>query len=248
VLVAAVLAAVTIVEHMPGLLGIAMAAFVAMLGGLLDLSTGWTGPGTAAIVLALVLAVTPLVPSAAFRLSDLPLPFIPLSADDLRKDEYVVPGPEVLRKTLVADRFVTGMAGGTAGLVAGCELLLSRQWFGAAPWLLAVAAAAVALRARLFTGRAQRVWLLSAAALGAALLAVNAAGADEQAVRLLAGVGPLLAAAVVLVVVALRLPGARPSPIWGRAGDIAESLLIVAVVPLALAVVGLYGYVRGLAG
>jgi hypothetical protein len=154
----------------------------------------------------------------------------------------------VLRKTLVADRFVTGLVAGTAGLVAGGELLLARETTGSAPWLVAVAAAVVALRARLFFGRAQRVWLLSSAVLGVALLAVTQATGHGQAVQLLAIAAPLLAGAAVVVAVSLNLPGKRLSPFWGRAADIVEALLVVGLVPLALAVLGMYGYVRGLTG
>src|SRR5690606_37509453 len=46
----------------------------------------------------------------------------------------------------------------------------------------------------------------------------------------------------------LWLPNGRPSPFWGRAGDILDLLLIVALTPLALGVLDLYAWVRGLAG
>jgi hypothetical protein len=39
-----------------------------------------------------------------------------------------------------------------------------------------------------------------------------------------------------------------PSPRLGRYADLLDILLIVAVVPIACAVLGLYGYARGLAG
>jgi type VII secretion integral membrane protein EccD len=248
VMVVAVLAAVTIGDSVPGFVGAAMAALIATLAAFLDLVTALTGPGTAAVTVSFVLAVTPLIPMLAFRMADLPLPFIPMNADDLRKDTYDVPGPAVLRKTLVADRFVTGLAGGTGALVMGSELLLSREPTGSAPWLIAVVAAAVALRARLFYGRVQRLWLLWSAVLGAALLALTQAFQHGQSVRLLAVVVPLLVLAGVVIAVSLSLPGKRLSPFWGRTSDILEALLVVSVVPLALAVLGVYGYVRGLSG
>jgi type VII secretion integral membrane protein EccD len=248
VMVAAVLAAFAIGDSVPGFVGAAMAALIATLAGFLDLVTAVTGPGTAAVTVSFVLAVTPLIPMLAFRMADLPLPFIPMSADDLRKDTYDVPGPAVLRKTLVADRFVTGLAGGTGALVMGSELLLSREPTGTAPWLVAVVAAATALRARLFFGRVQRLWLLWSAVLGVALIAVTQALQHGQPVRLIAVVVPLLVLAAVVVAVGLGLPGRRLSPFWGRASDIIEALLVVSVVPLALAVLGVYGYVRGLSG
>jgi type VII secretion integral membrane protein EccD len=248
VMVVAVLAAFAVADSVPGLVGAALAALVATVAGVLDQITGLTGPGTAALTVSFVLAVTPMIPMLAFRMADLPLPFIPLSAEDLRKDTAAVPGPAVLHKTLVADRFVTGMAGGTGVLVMGCELVLAREPTGSAPWLLGLVAAAVALRARLFFGRVQRTWLLSAAAFGWALLALTVAGQHSQPVRLVAVVVPLLIAAGGLVAAALQLPGRRVSPFWGRTADVVEALLVVSVLPVALAVLGLYGYVRGLSG
>ncbi|WP_256863337.1 hypothetical protein [Microbispora sp. GKU 823] len=46
----------------------------------------------------------------------------------------------------------------------------------------------------------------------------------------------------------LWLPTGRPSPFWGRAADILDALLIVALVPLTLGVLDLYAWVRGLSG
>jgi hypothetical protein len=40
----------------------------------------------------------------------------------------------------------------------------------------------------------------------------------------------------------------RPSPFWGRAADIADTLLIISLFPLALGVAGLFGYIHGLGG
>jgi len=244
----AVLAAVSIGDSAPGFIGAALAALVATLAAFADLVSPLTGTGTAAITVCLALALTPMIPMLAFRMADLPLPFIPMNADDLRRDTADVPGPSVLRKTLVADRFVTGLVAGTAGLVAGSELLLAGETTGSAPWLIAVVAAVVALRARLFYGRAQRLWLLCSAVLGVGLLAVTQAIEHGQAVQLLAVAAPLLAGAALVIAVSLNLPGKRLSPFWGRAADIVEALLVVSLVPLALAVLGMYGYVRGLSG
>jgi len=248
VLVAALLAAFAVADGVPGLVGAGTAALVGMLAALLDLGTGLTAPGVAAITVAAVLAVTPLLPALAFRLAELPLPVIPLTADELRRDTSVVPGRTVLARTLVADRYVTGLTGATAAVVAGCELVLAPEPAGTAPWLVAVVAVAVVLRARPFLGRLQRIWLLAAAALGVALLALAVAARHGQVVALVAVTLPLLIAAALLVGRGVRPAGSRPSPVWGRAADLLESLAVIAIVPLALAVLGLYGYVRGLAG
>ena len=49
-----------------------------------------------------------------------------------------------------------------------------------------------------------------------------------------------------MIGVGMWLPTHRPSPFWGRAADIADTMLIVSLFPLALGVAGVFGYVRGL--
>ena len=43
-------------------------------------------------------------------------------------------------------------------------------------------------------------------------------------------------------------PNRKASPLWGRTLDIFEVLLILALVPLALWVSGIYGWIRTLRG
>ncbi len=40
------------------------------------------------------------------------------------------------------------------------------------------------------------------------------------------------------------LPGRRYAPPWSRTADILETLLVLSVIPLALAVMGVYGEIR----
>ncbi|MFC7589988.1 hypothetical protein ACFQYP_44605 [Nonomuraea antimicrobica] len=58
----------------------------------------------------------------------------------------------------------------------------------------------------------------------------------------------LLWTAMVVVGLGVWLPDGRLSPFWGRAADIVDWLLIAALVPLALGVLDVYAWVRGLAG
>lgn len=247
VLVVAVLAAFVIADSMPGFLGAAMAAGCGALGALLSLLTAMGAAGGASVTATFLLAVTPLIPLASFRLAGLPLPFIPLNADDLRSDQDAVPGPAVLAKTTVADRFVTSLVGGTAALVSGCVLLLA-PFGGTAPYFVAVVGVVALLRARLFHGRGQRTCLLATGGFSFATLAWEVAARGDQVVRLLAVLLPLLVTAAVAVALARLLPGRRMSPFWGRAGDITESVMVISLVPLVLSVLGLYGFVRGLGG
>jgi hypothetical protein len=44
---------------------------------------------------------------------------------------------------------------------------------------------------------------------------------------------------------AVSLPGRRFAPPISRAADVIEALLVLSVIPLALAVMGVYGAIRG---
>ena len=56
----------------------------------------------------------------------------------------------------------------------------------------------------------------------------------------------LLAAAAIMTRVGLQRPGHRPSPFWSRAADVADTVLIISLVPLALAVAGVFGLLHGI--
>jgi hypothetical protein len=58
----------------------------------------------------------------------------------------------------------------------------------------------------------------------------------------------LVATAAIGVGAGLQRPGHRPSPFWNRAADIADTALIISLVPLALAVAGVFGLLHGLGG
>ena len=58
----------------------------------------------------------------------------------------------------------------------------------------------------------------------------------------------LVAAAAMLAGAGMWLPAHRPSPFWGRAAEIIDMTLVISLIPLALGVAGLFGYIRGLSG
>jgi hypothetical protein len=51
---------------------------------------------------------------------------------------------------------------------------------------------------------------------------------------------------VLLVAIGLIVPRKGVSPFWGRSLDLAEGALLLSLVPLCLAVLKVYGKVRGL--
>jgi type VII secretion integral membrane protein EccD len=148
---------------------------------------------------------------------------------------------------VVADRYVTALLAGGALVIAAATPFLATA-AGFSPTALAGLAAVLALlRMRLFSGRAQRIWLLGAAlsAAGGCVIVLATHLADRAA---RAGVSVLVLVAALLVVgVAIR-PERQQSPPRGRLLDIIEIVVAVATIPLVLSVLGVYSYVRSLAG
>jgi hypothetical protein len=108
-----------------------------------------------------------------------------------------------------------------------------------------VLAIAMLLHSRDFRGRAQRLWLLVPGFAGLVWTMVAArhvvtAPAPVIVLALLFGAG-------LIVGVGSWLPGHRPSPFWGRAADIIDTVAIAGLVPLGLGVAGVLSFVHGLA-
>ncbi|SCE89026.1 type VII secretion integral membrane protein EccD [Micromonospora coriariae] len=218
----------------------------AALGGLL-----LTPAGTAAVLLSALVFAVGAIPLLAIRLGKLPLPPVTLPAaaptveperardlpDQGRVHAAVTRTEEMLTGMLlghallaVAAAAVLGVAGGTAGRV-----------------LVAVTSAVLLLRSRLFVALRHRVPTVLAGLAGYAVLGTVLAGRADDAGRLALVLG---GAALALVAVAAGTGYARRpvSPYLGRTADLTDTALVVAVVPVACAVLDLYDRARGLLG
>jgi hypothetical protein len=195
-------------------------------------------------VLVTGIAVIPLV---AIRLGRLPMP-IPIQTPDgdARSDPATGAGPDratVFAAVVRTDELITGMLLGYA-VVALCAMaVLAGPGGGVAGQVLAaVAGAGFLLRARLFPTVRQRLPLLVAGA-GSVLVLVLSRPAMAAELGLAAGLaGFALLAMAAGAVYRRRAPG----PYLGRAADILDALAVVSVIPIACAVLGLYGRMRGL--
>jgi type VII secretion integral membrane protein EccD len=247
VVLVAMIAGFAIADAVPTFLGVAFAALMGTVGtAIAFVYDGTSAGGVAAVMVAVTLAVTPLIPTIAFRLARVTLPPVPTSADDLRRDTLMVDGKVVLSRTRRADRFVTGIATGIAlvGLVGELALAFSDGW--AAPTACGVTAVALMLRSRVFRGRAQRLWFLLSGLAGLVMLAAGQALTATDQMTPVVVLIALVVGALIVIAVGSWLPGNRPSPFWARAADILEIVAIVALIALAPGVLGLYGFVRGL--
>ncbi len=218
---------------------------LAGLGGTLLGSALAPDRAAAVLVVVLVAGIT-LAPVAAVRFSRLPLPVVSALPEALADS----PRPtrhEVQAGVVRGDEILIGLLTGIAIAAAGCVALLTADGGIAAPLLGGLAATVLLLRARLFPAVASRLPLLLSGLGGLALTAVAVAAASGSATRLW-GVALALAAVVALLVTAARAPRRRgPSVYVGRLGDILDVATVVALAPVACAVLDLFTWVRALA-
>jgi type VII secretion integral membrane protein EccD len=246
---AAIIAAFAIADGLPVFLGVAFAAFVGAIGAGVGFAfDDLPAAGIAAVAAVVVMMFIAAVPSLSFKLARMPLPPVPNSAEDLRRDTETVDGRQVLARTAAADRFSTGLLASIALVSAGAMLFLFGEDGWAGPATSATMSVSLLLRARIFRGVSQRAWMLVVGLFGLVLTTIGMALHGSQVVALAAALVPLLILTGIVVAVTMWLPGHRPTPVWGRWGDILDMLVMISLIPLALAVLDVYSRVRGLAG
>lgn len=197
----------------------------------------------AAVVAAVAFGLFPALPMLAYRIAGLPVPAIPTRPDDLRSDTESVAGERVLRLTDRAGGILAGLVTTLAIVVLGSVvvIMIDAGWPGRI--LSTVLGLLLLLRARPVRGRAQRLPALLAGSLALGATAIGGFLAGDPAARLGLLLGGLAAVAAISLGYGLGVAGRRISPSWGRWLDIAEILLILAVVPLAAWVAGVYGWI-----
>jgi hypothetical protein len=193
--------------------------------------------GSAAVLLAVLMTGVAAFPLLAIRLGRLPMPV--LTPDDPSRPDRA----RVFAAVVRSDELVTGMLLGHAVATLGAAVLLVRDGGAAGRILVVVAAVGFLLRARLFPAVRQRLPLLVAGGGAAALLLLGAGGVPRLAV-----VGALVGVALVAVLAGTAYRRRPPGPYLGRAADFLDALCVVAAIPIACAVLGLYGRMRGLIG
>lgn len=246
-LLAAVVGLLGVVDRAALFVAAATAGLLTALGAWLSTADSIEGYGAAAIVAGAGLAFSPLLAPLAIRLARVPMPVLPRDTGDLLRDDPQPPRSAVYATVVRADALLTGMIAGLATVLVACQALLVRSGDTAALILTAVLIAGLLLRARLYPVAAQRVAVLIAGAAGAVFLAVGPLMADRSGLLLIAG--PVVVVLGALAVLAgLRLSTRDPSPYLGRIAELLEVVVVLAVVPVVCAVLGLYGYLRGLGG
>ncbi|WP_329457197.1 type VII secretion integral membrane protein EccD [Streptomyces sp. NBC_01497] len=185
-------------------------------------------------------------PRLTLRAARLRVPQLPRTAEELQQGIEPEDEESVTRRVRAASSYLNTLSMSSALIYAVTFAALVHEggWIG---WLLPlVFSAAVLLRARGLGGALQRVPMTAVGAFGLAVVALTrlaTVGTTDRAVVM----GVFLAAAVLLVVAAWRLPTGRLLPVWGHLGDIAETLTAVALLPLLLQALHVYAFFRQLA-
>jgi type VII secretion integral membrane protein EccD len=221
-------------------------AVAGVAAGLVAPHTPSPSGGGAAAALVVVFLLVPLVPLIAYRAARLPRPFLPTSARELREGGSLTPGEELSERTLTADRFVTALTAACALVTAATATPLVRAPGWGGPPLVAAGCVLALLRTRLFTGLAQRLWLLAGSLVALGQLMVGLAGRHPGGVATAVAAGGAVLATAVLA--GAGGAAGKPSPAAARLLGVAEVLAAIAVVPLALEVLGVYARLRSLTG
>ncbi|MFF7758958.1 type VII secretion integral membrane protein EccD [Streptomyces griseorubiginosus] len=243
----AVLALAVAAVAAPLFLGTALVWVCGALAGAAIGVFGLSVDGTAAALAALVVLVGGFVPALAFRLAGMRMPALPGSAQQLQEGIEPYRGRDVATRTELASGWMTALYGATGAVCAGCLAALSLRPNLPEALTTGVLSLLLLLHGRGMVNVPQRMALVLPGALGAGLLVVTAAGTvgADQRPLLVAG---LLALSAVLAIASWTVPGRRMLPYWGRAAELLHSGLAVAVLPLTLWTLGVFGALRAISG
>lgn len=186
------------------------------------------------------------VPRLAFRLAGQRLAALPATAERIQVDLPAREQADLWAASARIDRLMTAFLLGSGLLaIAGATTAAGHGALGAAA--AADLGVAYLLRARVFARTAPRLLLQTTGMLALAGAGWRAA-ASAHSMAATAGVAAgALMVGLIAASVGPRRRGDDP-PYAARAADIAEYFVLAALVPLALGVLGVFGWARGLGG
>jgi type VII secretion integral membrane protein EccD len=232
----------------PVLVGLALATSLTALAALLGVFNLAPASGLAAGAATVAVGLLPLLPRASIRLAGLPPPVIPTTPDDMiaadARWEFASP-EEVRYQSQLAHTYLAGLVlGASATASAGAVIAAA----GGGHWgegFAALVVAVLLLRSRGYVTAAASAAPMAGGLLAGLALIVGLAGTAPEVMKLI-GVPVLLAAGAVAVWLVYAGAARESSPVLRRTVDVVEAILVVATFPMALAVLDLYRFVRGL--
>jgi type VII secretion integral membrane protein EccD len=194
---------------------------------------------------AVALAALAVLPRLAVRLARLPLTIVPTTSEDLQESDEVGDVDDVTARARLAGEYLTGTQIGCAATIGFCAMVLGVHLGVLAVALAATAVVAMALRARSVASLGARIALIGSGVLGglvAAVVIING-GREGDGLALL---GVELGLAALALIVTTAHDRRRASPPTMRLVDFFEAGVVIAVLPLAVGVMGLYDLLRHL--
>ncbi|OLB75115.1 MAG: type VII secretion integral membrane protein EccD [Actinobacteria bacterium 13_2_20CM_2_71_6] len=205
------------------------------------------GPaGAAAVVVTLAISLLPGYPLAASWLGKLPVPPLPERPEEIMEDRPAPRRSVVFAAVARSHELLSGMLLATAVVSAAGTVVLVLNRSGAGELLALSAALALLLRGRLFPTPVQRVPLLVSGLAGLALLTFGMILRGSPGPARLVPLVLVATAAALVLTAGLMASRRAPSPYVGRVADIVDVLAIMALIPLACAVAGVFHAVQGL--
>lgn len=243
---ASVIADVGVASRSPLFVAGATTAALGAAGVLLH-HAGLSVAGAASLLASILIVFMPAIPLLSLRMAKVPTPNLPATAEDLTRDDELPARADIRRRVVRSDQLFTGFLFGTSVVLAICEWYLVVNRDLASTVLIVLITACMLLRARLYPTLQHRLPLLVTTLFGTVTLGVATLSlATARTVSVITGCGVALAA--VAVASGLRYSRRKASPSLGRLGDFSEGLAVVSMVPVACAVMGVYGRMRGIAG
>ncbi|WP_028649447.1 type VII secretion integral membrane protein EccD [Nocardiopsis sp. CNT312] len=245
---ASVLGLAAVAGSVPFFAGLFTVEVLTLLGALaLMFLPGASVPAVAGLIALIALLLGTFVPQLAFRAAGLRLPPLPANPEQLQEGIDPFPARAVLDRTQLADRFQTALYGAIGAVLTVCLVVLALEPGWVEVSLCVIVSLVVLLQARGATSAWQRAFMVGPAWIGLTALALAfawTAGPLARSLTLLT----LFAVTAVLAIVSWAVPGRRQLPHWGRAAEIIQIVLCVAVFSLVLAGFGVFGALRSIGG
>jgi type VII secretion integral membrane protein EccD len=218
---------------------------LATISALLCLA-GMAPQGAAAVALTIAIGGLPGYPLMSAWLGRIPMPELPERAEEMLEDRPTPRRSAVFAAASRAHQLLNGLLLAASAATLICTLIVLTQPSRWGVLLAIVATTAILLRARLFPTPRQRLPMLVSGIVTAGVLAWAWVDQYSATSRMVSWI--VITGVVGGFVLASGLLFSRrsPSPRLGRISDILDVFAIMALLPLACGVVGLYQYLQGL--
>ncbi|WP_320774404.1 type VII secretion integral membrane protein EccD, partial [Streptomyces sp. CRN 30] len=243
----AVLALAVVAAYAALFLAPAVVAAFGALAAAVMLAAGLSAHEVAGITALLAVILGAFVPSLSFRMAGLRMPPLPTNAQQLQEGIEPHPTDVVASRSVLADGWMSALYAAVGLVCLGCLTVLARLPGLAEVFTTLALTLLLLLHSRGLGNVWQRLSLVVPGTWGLALLVFSQAHAAGSLGRLLTVVG-LLALTAGIAIASWTVPGRRIVPYWGRGAELLHSATAIALLPLVLWVLGVYGALRSLNG